>query len=76
MKYDKRLGMGMQSLMIPYSMAYLVGWVILFYIWVFVGLPVGPGTLHSTPIKKTVLSKVPKAIRLSFYDSQTGRNAL
>jgi aminobenzoyl-glutamate transport protein len=31
--------------MIPYSMAYLVGWVILFYIWVFaLGLPVGPGT--------------------------------
>jgi len=33
------------SVMIPYSMAYLVGWVILFYVGVFAfGLPVGPGT--------------------------------
>ncbi len=46
MRYDKKLGMGtLISMMVPYSMAYLVGWVILFYVWVFVlGLPVGPGT--------------------------------
>lgn len=46
MKYDKKLGMGtLISMMIPYSMAYLLGWVILFYVWVFVlGFPVGPGT--------------------------------
>jgi aminobenzoyl-glutamate transport protein len=46
MRYDKKLGIGtLISVMIPYSMAYLVGWVILFYIWVFaLGLPVGPGT--------------------------------
>jgi len=31
--------------MLPYSIAFLVGWIILFCIWVFVlGLPVGPGS--------------------------------
>ena len=31
--------------MLPYSMAFLTGWIALFYTWVFVlGLPVGPGT--------------------------------
>ena len=46
MRYDKKLGIGtLISMMIPYSMAYLLGWVVLFYTWVFVfGLPVGPGT--------------------------------
>lgn len=46
MRYDRRLGIGtLISMMIPYSIAFLVGWVILFYVWVFVlGLPVGPGT--------------------------------
>ena len=46
MRYDKRLGIGtLIATMIPYSIAFLVGWVALFYIWVFVlGLPVGPGT--------------------------------
>ena len=46
MRYDRKLGIGtLISMMIPYSIAYLVGWIILFYVWVFVlGLPVGPGT--------------------------------
>ncbi len=46
MRYDKKLGIGtLISTMIPYSIAYLLGWIILFYIWVFaLGLPVGPGT--------------------------------
>ena len=46
LRYDKKLGMGtLIATMIPYSIAYLVGWVILFYGWVFVfDLPVGPGT--------------------------------
>jgi aminobenzoyl-glutamate transport protein len=45
MRYDKKLGIGtLISTMIPYSVAFLVAWVILFYVWVFVfGLPVGPG---------------------------------
>lgn len=46
MRYDKKLGIGtLISTMIPYSIAFLTGWVILFYTWVFLlGLPVGPGT--------------------------------
>ncbi len=45
MRYDKKLGIGtLISTMIPYSMAYLFFWMILFYTWVFgFGLPVGPG---------------------------------
>jgi aminobenzoyl-glutamate transport protein len=43
-KYDKNLGLGtLISLMLPYSIAFLVGWSILFIIWFFLGLPLGPG---------------------------------
>ena len=43
-KYDKKIGVGtIVATMLPYSMLFLVGWIILFYVWVFVlGLPVGP----------------------------------
>ena len=34
----------MIATMLPYSIVFLVGWVIPFYIWVFLlGMPVGPG---------------------------------
>ncbi|MEM1207179.1 MAG: AbgT family transporter [Acidobacteriota bacterium] len=44
-KYKKDLGIGtMVATMLPYSIALLIGWIGLFYLWVFVlGLPVGPG---------------------------------
>lgn len=52
-RYKKSLGIGtMVSLMLPYSIIFLIGWTILFYLWVFVfGLPVGPGapTLYEFP---------------------------
>jgi len=46
LRYDKKLGIGtLIATMIPYSIAFLVGWILLFYGWVFVfDLPVGPGT--------------------------------
>jgi len=46
MRYDRKLGIGtLVSTMIPYSIAFLVSWILLFYLWVFgLGLPVGPGT--------------------------------
>ena len=46
MRYDKRLGIGtLVSIMLPYSIFFLIGWMLLFYLWVFVvGMPVGPGT--------------------------------
>ena len=50
-KFDKRLGIGtIISTMIPYSIAFLIGWTIWFYVWVFLlGLPVGPGTVSLLP---------------------------
>lgn len=43
-KYDKDLGIGtIIAMMLPYSIVFLTGWIILFYVWVFgLGLPVGP----------------------------------
>lgn len=45
-KYKKDMGIGtLVATMLPYSIIFLVGWVILFYVWVFVfGLPVGPAS--------------------------------
>lgn len=44
-RYKKDIGMGtLIATMLPYSMVYIVGWTLLFYIWVFLlGMPVGPG---------------------------------
>jgi len=44
-RYDKRLGIGtLVATMLPYSILFLLGWMVLFYTWVFLlGLPVGPG---------------------------------
>ena len=43
-KYVKDIGIGtIISTMLPYSIMFFVGWIILFYLWVFVlQLPVGP----------------------------------
>ena len=43
-KYDKKMGIGtVIATMLPYSILFLVGWIVLFYVWVFgLGLPVGP----------------------------------
>jgi aminobenzoyl-glutamate transport protein len=44
-QYKKDLGIGtLIATMLPYSMVFMVGWTLLFYIWVFgFGFPVGPG---------------------------------
>ncbi|MFP4623606.1 MAG: AbgT family transporter, partial [Gemmatimonadota bacterium] len=44
-RYDRNLGIGtIISMMLPYSVLFLLGWMALFYLWVFgLGLPVGPG---------------------------------
>ncbi len=43
-KYKKDMGIGtLVATMLPYSIVFFIGWVTLFYVWVFVfGLPVGP----------------------------------
>jgi aminobenzoyl-glutamate transport protein len=45
-RYDRNLGIGtVISMMIPYSVMFFMGWMALFYLWVFgLGLPVGPGS--------------------------------
>ncbi len=45
LKYKKDAGVGtLISMMLPYSIVFLVGWSVFFVIWVFVlNLPVGPG---------------------------------
>jgi aminobenzoyl-glutamate transport protein len=45
-RYDRSLGIGtIVAIMLPYTLFFLVGWITLFFIWVFVlGMPVGPGT--------------------------------
>lgn len=43
-RYDKRIGIGtIVATMLPYTLFFFVGWVALFYLWVFgLDLPVGP----------------------------------
>ncbi|MFG0274364.1 MAG: AbgT family transporter, partial [Phycisphaerales bacterium] len=52
-KYDRKLGIGtLISTMLPYTIFFLTGWIVLFYLYVFVfGLPVGPGapTFYTAP---------------------------
>ena len=45
-RYDRNLGIGtVISMMLPYSVLFFLGWMALFYLWVFgLGLPVGPGS--------------------------------
>ena len=43
-RFDKDLRIGtLISLMLPYSIVFVVGWTIFFYLWVFVfQVPIGP----------------------------------
>ena len=43
-KYDKKSGVGtLITTMVPYSIAFLIGWTILLIIWFIFNLPLGPG---------------------------------
>lgn len=43
-RYDKKSGIGtIVSTILPYTMIFLIGWIILLIIWISFGLPVGPG---------------------------------
>ncbi|GAA0087170.1 hypothetical protein UT300007_36110 [Clostridium sp. CTA-7] len=43
-KYDKDSGIGILiTTMIPYSIAFLIGWTILLVIWFVLGFDLGPG---------------------------------
>lgn len=42
-KYDKKAGIGtLISMMLPYSIGFLIFWGILMCVWIFLGIPVGP----------------------------------
>ncbi|HBS83871.1 AbgT family transporter [Vreelandella alkaliphila] len=45
-RYRKDMGIGtLVAVMLPYTLFMLIGWSLMFFIWVFVfGLPVGPGS--------------------------------
>ena len=44
LRYDRKLGIGtLVSSMIPYSIAFAIGWTILLIAWYILGLPLGPG---------------------------------
>lgn len=43
-KYDRKSGMGtLIATMLPYSLAFLICWTVVFVIWYSLGLPIGPG---------------------------------
>ena len=43
-KYDKKAGMGtIISMMLPYSIAFLVSWIAMVIVWMLLNLPLGPG---------------------------------
>ncbi|KGX91363.1 aminobenzoyl-glutamate transporter [Pontibacillus halophilus JSM 076056 = DSM 19796] len=43
-KYDKRIGIGtLVSTMLPYSIAFFIIWIIVLFVWMALGIPIGPG---------------------------------
>jgi aminobenzoyl-glutamate transport protein len=43
-RYDRKAGIGtVVATMLPYSMVFLVCWIVLLVIWMLLGLPLGPG---------------------------------
>jgi aminobenzoyl-glutamate transport protein len=43
-KYDPKAGIGtLIATMLPYSIAFLIGWTLLLILWIALGLPMGPG---------------------------------
>lgn len=43
-RYDKKASIGtITATMIPYSLIFLLGWIIVLIIWLALGLPIGPG---------------------------------
>jgi aminobenzoyl-glutamate transport protein len=49
-KYDPRIGLGtLLSLMVPYSIAFALGWSLLLAVWLLLGIPLGPGVPLTYP---------------------------
>jgi aminobenzoyl-glutamate transport protein len=44
-KYEPRIGLGtLLTLMLPYSVAFAIGWTVLLALWLVLGIPLGPGS--------------------------------
>jgi aminobenzoyl-glutamate transport protein len=44
-KYQPRIGLGtLLTLMLPYSVAFAIGWTVLLAVWLLLGIPLGPGS--------------------------------
>ncbi len=52
-KYDKNAGIGtIMAMMMPYSLAFFVGWTLFLIVWFWFGLPLGSGAeLYYPPVK-------------------------
>lgn len=43
-RYDKKAGIGtIIATMLPYTVVFLIAWLILLVVWILIGLPIGPG---------------------------------
>ncbi|MFN3952567.1 MAG: AbgT family transporter [Thermaurantimonas sp.] len=43
-RFQPKAGIGtVVSLMLPYSVFFLIGWILLLFVWILLGLPIGPG---------------------------------
>jgi aminobenzoyl-glutamate transport protein len=43
-KYDPKAGIGtIMAMMMPYSLAFFIGWTLFLIVWFLFGLPLGPG---------------------------------
>ena len=43
--YDKKAGIGtIVSLMLPYSVAFFIGWMVMFFLWILLDIPIGPAS--------------------------------
>lgn len=49
-KYEPKIGLGtILALMLPYSVAFALGWTLLLVIWLLLGIPLGPGASLTYP---------------------------
>jgi len=54
-RYDKNAGIGtIIATMIPYTIVFLISWLILLVIWIIAGLPIGPGAPLFYELKEMV----------------------
>lgn len=50
-KYEPRIGLGtLMALMLPYSIAFAIGWTLLVTVWLLLGIPIGPGASLTYPV--------------------------